>query len=90
MARDDPQMKIRLPADLKSYIEAEAEKAGRSLNAEILHRLRQTQEFDEIDRKASKGELREFLDGNYKKIIEDISKKIIELGLQASKAEPKS
>jgi len=39
MARDDPQFRIRLPAELKSRIEEEAARAGRSLNAEIVHRL---------------------------------------------------
>ena len=35
-------MKIRLPADLKDQIEALAKQAGRSMNAEIIHRLQQT------------------------------------------------
>lgn len=39
MSREDPQMKIRLPADLKECIENAATKGKRSLNAEIVARL---------------------------------------------------
>lgn len=39
MSREDPQMKIRLPADLKDQIEAAAKDSGRSMNAEIVVRL---------------------------------------------------
>lgn len=39
MSREDPQMKIRLPADLKDQIEAAAKGTGRSMNAEIVARL---------------------------------------------------
>lgn len=39
MSREDPQMKIRLPADLKDQIEAVAKQSGRSMNAEIVARL---------------------------------------------------
>lgn len=39
MSREDPQMKIRLPSDLKDQIEASAKAAGRSMNAEIVARL---------------------------------------------------
>lgn len=39
MSREDPQMKIRLPADLKDHIEAAAKESGRSMNAEIVARL---------------------------------------------------
>lgn len=42
MSREDPQMKIRLPADLKDQIEAAAKVAGRSMNAEITTRLEQS------------------------------------------------
>jgi hypothetical protein len=37
MARDDPQFRIRLPADLKDWVEEMAAKNHRSLNAEIVH-----------------------------------------------------
>lgn len=37
--RTDPQYKLRLPADLKARIEAEAEANNRSMNAEIVNRL---------------------------------------------------
>ncbi|MCP1274814.1 Arc family DNA-binding protein [Gluconobacter albidus] len=39
MARDDPMMRFRAPKDLKSKIEESASQNGRSLNAEIVHRL---------------------------------------------------
>lgn len=39
MARDDPQFRIRLPADLKSWVERHAAVNNRSLNAEIVHIL---------------------------------------------------
>ncbi|MGD9773858.1 Arc family DNA-binding protein [Diaphorobacter sp.] len=39
MSRDDPQMKIRLPAELKACIEAAAATNRRTLNAEIVARL---------------------------------------------------
>lgn len=43
MSREDPQMKIRLPADLKDSIEAAAKELGRSMNAEIVARLKSTE-----------------------------------------------
>lgn len=39
MSREDPQMKIRLPEELKARIDTSATQAGRSLNAEIVARL---------------------------------------------------
>jgi hypothetical protein len=39
MAREDPQMKLRLPIDLKVLLEDAAKLAGRSMNAEIVYRL---------------------------------------------------
>lgn len=39
MARDDPQLKIRLPLDMKEAIEEAATRNGRSINAEIISRL---------------------------------------------------
>lgn len=47
MSREDPQMKIRLPADLKDQIETAAKDAGRSMNAEIIERLSHTQHDEE-------------------------------------------
>lgn len=42
MSREDPQMKIRLPADLKDQIEAASKNSGRSMNAEIVARLQES------------------------------------------------
>jgi Arc-like DNA binding domain len=39
MTREDPQMKIRLPAEMRDRIAAAAEASGRSMNAEIIARL---------------------------------------------------
>lgn len=42
MSREDPQMKIRLPADLKDQIETASKNSGRSMNAEIVARLQES------------------------------------------------
>ena len=39
MARDDPQMKLRLPDDLRDRIRDRAELNGRSVNTEVLAAL---------------------------------------------------
>lgn len=39
MARSDPQINIRVPADLKQQLELLAVQNGRSLNAEVVLRL---------------------------------------------------
>lgn len=44
MTREDPQMKIRLPAEIKDALASQAVANGRSLNAEIVGRLRSTLE----------------------------------------------
>lgn len=41
MARSDPQLKLRLPADLKAWVEEAAAQNQRSVNAEIVHLLLQ-------------------------------------------------
>lgn len=42
MARTDPQINLRVPADLKKKIELIAVENGRSLNAEVVQRLEQS------------------------------------------------
>ena len=42
MSRDDPQMKIRLPAELKAGVETAAKANNRTMNAEIVARLQAT------------------------------------------------
>lgn len=42
MSREDQQMKVRLPADLKQRIEEAAGTARRSLNSEIVERLQES------------------------------------------------
>lgn len=39
MSRQDPQMKIRLPEELRDAIASAADSFGRSMNAEIVYRL---------------------------------------------------
>lgn len=39
MSREDPQLRIRLPLELKEKIEETAKTNNRSMNAEIVHRL---------------------------------------------------
>lgn len=39
MSREDPQLRIRLPVELKDKIENTAKENGRSMNSEIVHRL---------------------------------------------------
>ncbi len=42
MTREDPQMKLRLPAELKDKLAAAAAENGRSLNAEVTQRLEES------------------------------------------------
>lgn len=44
MTREDPQMKLRLPVELKDRLTALAEENGRSLNAEVVKRLEESLE----------------------------------------------
>lgn len=39
MSREDPQLKIRLPAELKARVEDASRAAGRSINSEVVQRL---------------------------------------------------
>ena len=45
MSREDPQLKIRLPLELKEKITQSAADHGRSINSEVVARLEQS--FDE-------------------------------------------
>ena len=47
MARSDPQINLRIPADLKERIEAAAKVNKRSMNAEIAERLEASFQYDE-------------------------------------------
>ncbi|HEM7855904.1 Arc family DNA-binding protein [Citrobacter koseri] len=40
MSRDDPQFKLRLPADLKAKLDQRAKMNGRSINAELVQIVR--------------------------------------------------
>lgn len=52
MARSDPQVNLRISAELKERIEAAAAKSKRSMNAEIAERLERS--FDVPRREARK------------------------------------
>ena len=47
MARNDPQVNLRMPADLKDRLDAAAEENKRSLTAEVVARLEES--FGDID-----------------------------------------
>ncbi|MDH2019430.1 Arc family DNA-binding protein [Acinetobacter ursingii] len=42
MSREDPQLKIRLPQELKDKISESASNLGRSINADVVARLEQS------------------------------------------------
>jgi hypothetical protein len=44
MTREDPQMKLRLPAELKDVLTTAAQENNRSLNAEVVKRLEESVE----------------------------------------------
>ncbi|BDC21828.1 regulatory protein Mnt [Klebsiella pneumoniae] len=47
MSREDPQLRIRLPSELKDKIEASAKANNRSMNAEIIFRINLSYLLDE-------------------------------------------
>lgn len=57
MSREDPQLKIRLPADLKERIESASKTEGRSMNAEIIARLENSFDASASFKKAELGAL---------------------------------
>jgi hypothetical protein len=65
MAREDPQMKLRLPPELKARVEDAARAAGRSINAEIVQRLQASfvpRPHQPVDAETLAGLLEEFID----------------------------
>lgn len=58
MSGDNPQMRLRLPPELRTQIEEASKTAGRSMNAEIVFRLAETFDKDPfIDIEASRTDL---------------------------------
>lgn len=53
MARGDPQMMIRLPAELKEWLAAQAAKHGSSQNSEVVRAIRERQERAERETEAA-------------------------------------
>ncbi|MGE7204920.1 Arc family DNA-binding protein [Sphingomonas sp. NPDC019816] len=43
MAREDPMLRVRLPRDLKEFVQASARENHRSMNGEIIIALRERQ-----------------------------------------------
>ncbi|MEN6082902.1 Arc family DNA-binding protein [Chromobacterium piscinae] len=54
MARTDPQVNMRMPAELKDMLQQAASANGRSLNAEIVHRLQGSLELAPSETSESK------------------------------------
>jgi len=46
--RKFPQVALRMPPDLKAWIQAQAEKESRSMNAEIVRRLKASRDREEV------------------------------------------
>ncbi|MFU8925108.1 Arc family DNA-binding protein [Acinetobacter puyangensis] len=46
MSREDPQLKVRLPQELKDKITESASSLGRSINADVVARLEQSFNID--------------------------------------------
>jgi len=49
MARNDPELRLRLPEGLKAEIEEHAKKNQRSLNAEVVARLQESVAWQDYD-----------------------------------------
>ncbi len=49
MAKNDPEFRLRLPADLKAAIEQLAKDNDRSINSEIVARLKESLSWAEYD-----------------------------------------
>jgi uncharacterized coiled-coil protein SlyX len=49
MARNDPELRLRLPEGLKAEIEEHARKNQRSLNAEVVARLQESVAWQDYD-----------------------------------------
>ena len=65
MAREDPQMKLRLSPELKARVEEAARAAGRSTNAEVVHRLQMSfvpRPHAPVDAETLAGLLEEFIE----------------------------
>ncbi len=70
MAREDAQMKLRLPEVLKAWIAKSAETNGRSMNAEIVSRLESAMGIEE-----EYGDVRELI-GDLSRDLEEIGGKV--------------
>lgn len=48
-ARQYPRANLRIPPDLKQYLQAQAMSEGRSFNSEVVRRLQQTRVHDQAN-----------------------------------------
>lgn len=48
MSREDPQLRVRIPAELKETLEQKAQENKRTLTAEIVRRLEETIRQDDV------------------------------------------
>lgn len=66
MARSDPAINLRIPAELKDRVAKAAQESGRSTNAEIVHRLERSLSEDpqaSVKRGLAFSELRQAAEG---------------------------
>lgn len=85
MAREDHQLKIRIPVEMKAQVEEASAANGRTMNAEILARLQVT--FDiEAAAKAGFGRPVALSEAAIIKLVE----KTVRQALKAQKAEPEA
>lgn len=87
MARNDPQMNLRVPMELKEKIEKAALDNGRTITAEAVFRLEQSFNFDEA---ASKGQVAmtaassQILSNNLTNVITKLINNLLLAGVDAS------
>lgn len=79
MARDDPQFRIRLPAELKARVERAAENNHRSLNAEIVAVLEKAFPSSVRPEDLTLGELRQEITALIKGINDPKTLELLEL-----------
>lgn len=68
MSREDPQMKIRLPAEMKEQLEKAATENKRSMNAEVLSRLKDSFKMDSLSEYAKATFRRDLIFSEFRKL----------------------
>lgn len=72
MARNDPQMNLRVPVELKESIEKAAFENGRTITAEAIHRLEKS--FKAASESTSLTERVDALEKNFQKLKTELNK----------------